>query len=282
LPRRLAQGIGAAQRDQRAFGATRHGAAHMGLRRRAVAGGQDELLQLRQLRVVLGQRVVQRSHGFGLQQFVTRDRELAAQVEQLMLDLHQKFPHVRGHLLAQQQADVRIEFVHLAHGVYAQMVLGHTGVVAQARGAVVAGARGDLREALAHAVLLTSCIIVRYLRPRDVSVATLGKSAGRSRRLAMQCALPQLLKEMALTRSRRRRITLPEFETCSLALFAALAMSAPSATRAQATFGPARVAASTPATTASVSTLPRSTKTLVLSPGAKPAPSATPAEKTKR
>lgn len=85
-----------------------------------------------------------------------------------------------------------------------------------------------------------------------------------------------------MTRSRRRRITLPEFETCSLALFAALAMSAPSATRAQATFGPARVATSTPATTATVSTLPRGTKTLVITPSAKPATPATPAEKAKR
>jgi hypothetical protein len=87
-------------------------------------------------------------------------------------------------------------------------------------------------------------------------------------------------KEMALTRSRRRRIVLPEFETCSLALFAALALSAPSISRAQATFGPSRVATSTPATT--TSTLPKSTRTLVLTPSTKPAAPAAPADKSKR
>jgi hypothetical protein len=85
-----------------------------------------------------------------------------------------------------------------------------------------------------------------------------------------------------MARSRRRRIVLPEFETCSLALFAALAMSAPSISRAQATFGPARVTAATPATTATVSTLPRNTRTLILSPTTKPAASLAPAEKAKR
>jgi len=84
-----------------------------------------------------------------------------------------------------------------------------------------------------------------------------------------------------MARSRRRRIVLPEFETCSLALFAALAMSAPSISRAQATFGPARVATTTPATTATASTLPRNTRTLILSP-AKPAAITSPAEKAKR
>jgi hypothetical protein len=85
-----------------------------------------------------------------------------------------------------------------------------------------------------------------------------------------------------LARSRRRRIVLPEFETCSLALFAALALSAPSMSRAQASFGPSRVANASPAATATATTQPRGTRTLVLSPSAKPAVPAAPADKTKR
>ncbi len=43
-----------------------------------------------------------------------------------------------------------IQLVHIAHGMRAAAVLGNTGVVAQARGAVVPGARGDLCKAIAH------------------------------------------------------------------------------------------------------------------------------------
>jgi hypothetical protein len=89
-------------------------------------------------------------------------------------------------------------------------------------------------------------------------------------------------RRFALARSRRLRIVLPEFETCSLALFAALAMSAPSMSRAQATFGPARAVTSTPAATATASTQQRATRTLILTPSSKAAVPAAPADKTKR
>ena len=56
-----------------------------------------------------------------------------------------------------------------------------------------------------------------------------------------------------MARSQRRRLTLPDFEACSLALFAALAVSAVPQARAQ-TFGPASVQSSTPATTATTAT----------------------------
>ena len=93
---------------------------------------------------MVGQGFVQRQHGFGLEQFKARDRQLTAQVEQLVLHLDQQGADFIGHGLAQQQADVGVEFVHIAHRVDAQAVLGDALVVAQAGGAGVAGARGDL------------------------------------------------------------------------------------------------------------------------------------------
>jgi hypothetical protein len=96
------------------------------------------------MNVVGGQRLVQFEHGLGLEQLVAGDGQLAAEVEQLVLDLDQQRAHIGGHVLAQQQADVRVEFVHVAHGVHAQAVLGHAGVVAQAGGAGIAGAGCNL------------------------------------------------------------------------------------------------------------------------------------------
>ena len=61
-----------------------------------------------------------------------------------MLHLDQQFTHNVWHVLAQQHTYVRIEFVHLAHGVHAQTVFTDTAVIAQTGGAVVAGARGYL------------------------------------------------------------------------------------------------------------------------------------------
>ncbi|MDT4868936.1 hypothetical protein FQZ97_1039330 [compost metagenome] len=67
-----------------------------------------------------------------------------------MLNFDQQGAHVGRHLFAEQHADVGVEFVHVAHGVHAQVILGDAGVVAQPGGAGVAGAGGDLGEAVAH------------------------------------------------------------------------------------------------------------------------------------
>jgi hypothetical protein len=156
LARRVLERLFIAQGHHGALGAARHGAAHMGLGGAAPAGGQDELLQARQLGVVARQRLVQLQHRLGLEQLEARDRQLAAQVEQLVLDVGQQLAHRLGQGLAQQQADVRVELVHIAHGVHAQAVLGHAGVVAQAGGAVVSGAGGDLGQAVGHAGVLAN------------------------------------------------------------------------------------------------------------------------------
>ena len=71
-----------------------------------------------------------------------------------VLHIAQQFAHVLRQRLAQQQTDVGIELVHIAHGVRTQAVLGHAGVVAQAGAAVVSGSGGDLCQTVAHGVLL--------------------------------------------------------------------------------------------------------------------------------
>ena len=81
--------------------------------------------------------------------------QLAAQVEELVLHFHQHLAHVGRHVFAQQHANVGVQLIHLAHGVHAQTVFGHALVVAQAGGAIVAGAGGDLCESVAHDVVLS-------------------------------------------------------------------------------------------------------------------------------
>ena len=92
--------------------------------------------------------------GFFFEEFKARNRQLSTEVKKLVLNVHQQVAHVLGHVFTQEHADVGVEFVHLAHGVYAQAVFRDALVVAQAGGASVAGAGGDLCESVAHVVCL--------------------------------------------------------------------------------------------------------------------------------
>jgi len=69
-----------------------------------------------------------------------------------MLDFDQKMPHIVGHALAQQQANVRIQFIDIAHGMNAQAVFGHALVVAQACGALIARSGCNLCQSITHGV----------------------------------------------------------------------------------------------------------------------------------
>jgi hypothetical protein len=140
----------AAQGHHRPFGAPGHGAADMGQRRTAGAGGQDELLQARQPRVVVFQGLVEGLYRLGLQQLEARHGQLASQIEQLVLDLHQQLAHLRGQGFRQQHSKLGVQFVHLTDGLDAQVVLRHAAAVAQPGAAVVAGAGADLCESIAH------------------------------------------------------------------------------------------------------------------------------------
>ena len=94
--------------------------------------------------VVAGQRFVQTQQCIVLEQLVAGDGNFTAQIEQFVLHIDQHGAHILGQRFAQQQADVRVQLVHIAHGMRAGAVLGNPGVVAQAGGAIVAGARGNL------------------------------------------------------------------------------------------------------------------------------------------
>ena len=115
----------ARQRHHRALGAARDRAADMRERRAARAGRQDELLQPRQRGVVVRERLVEPQHRVGLQQLVAGDRQLAAEVEQLVLDHDEQLAHVVGQRLGEQHAELRVQLVDVAHRLHAQVVLGH-------------------------------------------------------------------------------------------------------------------------------------------------------------
>jgi multiple antibiotic resistance protein len=70
----------------------------------AGTGWQDEFFQPWQGFVVFFQRLVQRGNRFGFEQLKAGDGQLAAQVEQLVLCLHQQPVHPIGQLLAKQHA----------------------------------------------------------------------------------------------------------------------------------------------------------------------------------
>ncbi len=67
-----------------------------------------------------------------------------------MLNFYQGRTHRFRHVFAQQNADMAVEFVNLAHGVNAQAVFRNPGVVAQAGGAAISGAGGDLCKTISH------------------------------------------------------------------------------------------------------------------------------------
>ena len=76
---------------------------------------------------------------------VARDADLAAEVEQVVLDLQQRRAHGPGELLREQQAEGGIELVDVAERLDARAVLAHARPVTQAGLAGVAGAGGDFR-----------------------------------------------------------------------------------------------------------------------------------------
>jgi hypothetical protein len=61
-----------------------------------------------------------------------------------VLDGDQQLADVVGQRFGQQQAEVGVQLVDVAHGLHAQVVLGDAAAVGQAGRAVVAGAGGDL------------------------------------------------------------------------------------------------------------------------------------------
>jgi hypothetical protein len=116
----------------------------------AAAARQNELLEGGQGAVPSFQGCLQFFHVFFGQQGVSRDGQFAAKIEQIVLDLLQHRSPVVRDLLREHDADGAVQLVDVAERRDARAVLRHAGAVAQARLAGVAGAGGDLREAVAH------------------------------------------------------------------------------------------------------------------------------------
>ena len=124
----------------------------MRLGRRTIAGGQNKLFQLGQLRVVCFQSLIQNQNRFCLEQLKARNGQFAAQIEKLMLYFDQHITNILWHFFTQQQTNVRVQFIHIAHGMHTQTVFRHALVVAQAGGALVACSGSDLCQSVSHGV----------------------------------------------------------------------------------------------------------------------------------
>ena len=120
---------------------------------RAGAAGQNEFLEHRQVVVELVGQFFEAGNLGILHDVHAGQAEFAAQIEQVVLDIEQGGTHAGRNVLAEQQADIRVEFINLADRIDAQAVLGCPAAIAEAGGAGIAGAGDDLREAVALALV---------------------------------------------------------------------------------------------------------------------------------
>src|SRR5215472_4468176 len=87
---------------------------------------------------------------------MSRYAQLPAEVEELVLHLREAGAYPRGNAGGRQQhSDRTVELVHGAKGFNPQAVLGHATAIAQARRPVIAGARVDPAQAIAHGRILS-------------------------------------------------------------------------------------------------------------------------------
>ncbi len=140
----------AGHRHHRPLGAARHGAAHMRLRGRLRAAGQNELGQRRQFGVVVFQRVIKRGHLLGFEQRHAGHRKLAAEIEQIVLHLREQGVDGRRQPHAAQQPEMRIQLIDLAQRLNARGRFQTARAVPQPGGARVASAGGYGGEAQPH------------------------------------------------------------------------------------------------------------------------------------
>ena len=67
-----------------------------------------------------------------------------------MLNRDELFAQIGRHVLAQQQAKMRIKFIHIAHRLHPQRVFVDPAAIAQACCAIVASARSNFGKSVAH------------------------------------------------------------------------------------------------------------------------------------
>ena len=119
----------------------------------ARAARQDELLERRDARVLrLGQCLEALDVRRGDHR-VAGNADFAAEIEQVVLDLEQRFTRLLRNVLGEHGADHRVQLVDVAQRLDAQRVLRNTRAVAEPGGAGVAGARDDFRQAMTHGML---------------------------------------------------------------------------------------------------------------------------------
>src|SRR5471030_2045914 len=84
---------------------------------------------------------------------MARNAELAAEIEEIVLDRRQRGAYIFRKRFAEQHAELRIQFIDIADRRDPRVVLLHAAAVAEAGRAVVAGARRYLAQAIAHDLL---------------------------------------------------------------------------------------------------------------------------------
>jgi hypothetical protein len=136
------------------------GPAHDGAREvtgggRGPAAGQDEVLERRQRIVEAVERLFELRDAFGLDHLRPGNAQLAAEIEQVVLDLGETARHPRLEVRA-PRGSCRCSCWprHRAVGLDTRGVLADPLAVAETGGAVIARARVDLAQAMSHGALL--------------------------------------------------------------------------------------------------------------------------------
>lgn len=165
-----------------ALGTAHHGAGEVAARGGLVAAGQDELLQGGQGGVVVVKLRFEKGHVVCAKALLAGDAQLAAQLEQPVLQAGHKGAQagagaVFRPLAGQQQPKAGIGLVHGAERFHAQAVLAHAAAIAKPGAAVIAGAGVNAGQTFAHAAA-----------PVTVRVPILG--AGAEKRPLRPAALP--------------------------------------------------------------------------------------------
>jgi hypothetical protein len=147
---RALDGLGLAQRDDAGLGAAADGARDVAAGRGRRAARQDELLQRPEPAVELGNRGLEPLEGLLADTRMRRQAELGADLEQVLLHVSEAVGDLGGHALREHQADPAVQLVDGAEREDARARLRDAVAGSEAGGALVAGARGDLAEAVGH------------------------------------------------------------------------------------------------------------------------------------
>ncbi len=124
------------------------------MRGRGAATRQDEVLERGQRVIELVENLLELRNLFGLDDLRARNAQLTTEIEQVVLDLGEATRHFAGQTgHAEDDADRAVGLVDGAIGRDARVILAYPAAIAEAGGAVVAGARVDPAQSIAHTSL---------------------------------------------------------------------------------------------------------------------------------